>query len=98
MGGKDPIGPDHQRIGVIIQMLGSNGRTSGRGPAADSEAVLGPPEVVGPSLTARVEQRNHGTGLPGSVAAVRSLLDRLQRGQLSQRFDSSSVPPHASGI
>ena len=42
---EDPVGTDDQRVGVIVQVRGGDGRASGRRLVTDEEAVLGPPEV-----------------------------------------------------
>src|SRR5262245_59974581 len=77
--GKDPVGTDDQRIRVIVQVQGGDGRASGRRPAKDAKAILGPREVVGPSFTARVEQRYHRAGLRvgrGDAVALGSVAER----------------------
>jgi hypothetical protein len=54
--GENPVTPNRESVGVIIEMEGSDrGATDGRQPD-DAQAVVAPTKVFGPRLRSRVEQ------------------------------------------
>src|SRR4051812_49212797 len=77
--GEDPIGADDQRVRVIVQVQGGDGRATGRRAAVDAESVPGPLEVIGPSLVSRVEERDQLAGCwvgRGGAVALGSVAER----------------------
>jgi hypothetical protein len=96
--GKHPVGSDNQGVGVSVKVQRLNRCSAGGCESEDAQAVLGPSEMLRPALLARMEQRDFRAGLGlDHFGPVRSDLWRLHSGQLSQRFNSSSVPPLALG-
>ena len=54
--GENPVAPDDQSVGIVIQVQGGHGRPADGGLADDPDSIWGPGEVLEPRMPTRVEE------------------------------------------